>query len=409
MPESGPLQGVKILDLSRVLAGPYCTMNLADLGAEVIKVERPGVGDETREWGPPNQAGIASYFLSINRNKRSVAIDLSSDEGKDLARRLAQEADVIVENFKIGGARHLGLAYEDLSATNPGLIYCSISGFGSGREPSDRPGYDLIVQAESGLMSITGSPDGPPNRIGVALVDVLTGQQAAIGILSALHERDRTGKGQMIEVSLLDTSIASLVNIAQNALATGEDPPRIGPAHPSIVPYQLFEASDGHLLVAAGNDPAFERLCHVMGLDGLPQDDRFATNPERVTHRDALVPILSERFAERTVADWLAELEAAKIPCGKVRGVHDAISAAAAAGDPVTVDVEMELTDGQSEAIELIRQPIRFVSEPVVAPTEPPPRLGEHTAEVLSEQLELDSAEISRLAGAGVIECAQEV
>lgn len=405
MAEVGPLEGLKVLDLSRVLAGPFCTMNLADLGAEVIKIERPGVGDETREWGPPDQAGLASYFLSINRNKRSVAIDLSSDQGRELARRLADKADVVIENFKIGGAAHLGLAYEDLRASNPGLIYCSISGFGSGREPSDRPGYDLIVQAESGLMSITGSPDGPPQRIGVALVDVLTGQQAAIGILSALHARDRTGEGQRIEVSLLDTSIASLVNIAQTALATGEDPPRIGPAHPSIVPYQLFEASDGHLLVAAGNDAAFRRLCEVMELDSLPDDERFISNPDRVTHRDELIPILSKRFSERGVTEWLADLEEAKIPCGKVRGVHDAISAAASAGDPVTVGVEMDLPDGGTERIELIRQPLRFVSDPIDTDVSPPPRLGEHTAEVLAGELGLEAAEISDLEDAGVIEC----
>ncbi|MFM8527690.1 MAG: CaiB/BaiF CoA transferase family protein, partial [bacterium] len=261
MADELPLAGLKVLDLSRVLAGPYCTMNLADLGAEVIKVERPGVGDETRSWGPPDQAGVSSYFLSINRNKRSIAVDLSTERGRDLIKALASDADVLIENFKVGGAAGMGLGYGDLKGANPRLVYCAISGFGSTREPADRPGYDLIVQAESGLMSITGSPDGPPNRVGVALVDVLTGQQAAIGILSALHERERTGKGQMLEVSLLDASIASLVNIAQNALATGEDPPRIGPAHPSIVPYQLFEASDGHLMVAAANDPAFERLC----------------------------------------------------------------------------------------------------------------------------------------------------
>lgn len=397
-----PLAGLKVLDLSRVLAGPYCTMCLADLGAEVIKVERPGTGDETRTWGPPEQAGEAAYFLSINRNKRSVAIDLASAEGRQLAQRLASEADIVIENFKVGGAERMGLGYEELSRSNPALIYCAISGFGSSREPSDRPGYDLIVQAESGLMSITGSPDGPPNRVGVALVDVLTGQQCAIGILSALHERERTGRGQSIEVSLLDSSIASLVNIAQNALATGEDPPRIGPAHPSIVPYQLFEASDGHLMVAAANDPTFERLCEVMDLASLPGDERFATNPARVENREELVSILAERFSERGAEEWLSDLYRAKVPCGKVRGVKDAIEAAAAAGDPVTFEVEMKDRAGQTEPIELIKPPIRRLSSTASSPSSPPPRLGEHTVEVLTE-LGLAGDEISDLLDSGAV------
>lgn len=401
-----PLAGLRVLDLSRVLAGPYCTMNLADLGAEVIKVERPGVGDETRSWGPPDQVGISSYFLSINRNKRSIAVDLSTDRGRDLIKRLSTDTDVVIENFKAGGAAGMGLAYEDLREVNPGLIYCAISGFGSTRVPADRPGYDLIVQAESGLMSITGSADGPPNRVGVALVDVLTGQQAAIGILSALHERERTGKGQMLEVSLLDASIASLVNIAQNALATGEDPPRIGPAHPSIVPYQLFEASDGHLMVAAANDPAFERLCGAMGLDDLPTDARFSTNHSRVENREELVPKLSARFLQRRVEEWLSLLGEQKIPCGKVRGVHDAIVAAAEAGDPVTVEVEVESDRGAREQIQLVRQPIRFLSNSAEPRLDPPPRLGEHTIEVLTE-MGLSPEERSDLVESGVVSVPQ--
>lgn len=402
MAEALPLTGLRVLDLSRVLAGPFCTMNLADLGAEVIKVERPEVGDETRSWGPPDQAGISSYFLSINRNKRSIAVDLSTERGRDLIRELSSDADVVIENFKVGGAAAMGLGYEDLREANAGLIYCSISGFGSARVPADRPGYDLIVQAESGLMSITGSSDGPPNRVGVALVDVLTGQQAAIGILSALHERERTGKGQLLEVSLLDASIASLVNIAQNALATGADPPRIGPSHPSIVPYQLFEASDGHLMVAAANDPAFERLCVVIGLDDLASDARFSTNHSRVENREELVPLLSARFLERGVGEWLDLLAEQKIPCGKVRGVHDAIGAAAEAGDPVTVEVEVDSPSGTREQIQLIRQPIRFLSDPSEPRLDPPPRLGEHTVEILTE-MGLSSEETTDLIESGVV------
>lgn len=402
MSEGLPLDGVRVLDLSRVLAGPFATMTLADLGADVIKVERPGTGDETRSWGPPDQAGISSYFLSINRNKRSLAIDLATEEGIALVHRLAKSADVVIENFKPGGADRMGLGWDVLSTLNPGLVYCSISGFGSGRSPAHRPGYDLIIQAESGLMSITGSPDGPPERIGVALVDVLTGQQAAIGILAALRQRDQTGHGQLIEISLLDASIAALVNIAQNAIATGADPPRIGPAHPSIVPYQLFDTSDDQILIAAANDPTFERLCAALELDDLPADERFATNPDRVRNRDQLVPLLGERLLTRPAGEWLETLADAGVPSGKVRGVHDAIQAAAAAGEPVTVGVDIDTGDGGSETVELIRQPLRFVSGGFEIRHEAPPHLGEHSREILLEE-GLKPDEVDRLFEAGTI------
>ena len=330
---SAPLAGVRVADLSRVLAGPYCTMVLADLGADVVKVERPEGGDETRSWGPPFAGGEAAYYLSVNRGKRSCALDLSQPEGRALALELCAGADVVVENFKVGGADRLGVGYEQVRERNPRVVYCSITGFGSEREPRGRPGYDFVAQAESGLMSITGPEEGPPYKVGVALVDVLAGLHAAAAVLAALHG----GEGARIEVPLLDSGLAGLVNVAQNALVTGTDPERHGNAHPNIVPYQDFETSSGRIAVAAANDGLFRALCSVMGLDSLPEDGRFATNAGRVEHRRELIPLLEERFRERPAEDWLAELEAAGVPSGKVRSVPDALAAAAAAGRPATV------------------------------------------------------------------------
>ena len=319
-----------------MLAGPYCTMVLADLGADVVKVERPEGGDETRSWGPPFAGGEAAYYLSVNRGKRSCALDLSQPEGRALALELCAGADVVIENFKVGGADRLGVGYEQVRERNPRVVYCSITGFGSEREPRGRPGYDFVAQAESGLMSITGPEEGPPYKVGVALVDVLAGLHAASAVLAALHG----GEGARIEVPLLDSGLAGLVNVAQNALVTGTDPERHGNAHPNIVPYQDFETSSGRIAVAAANDGLFRALCSVMGLDSLPGDGRFATNAGRVEHRRELIPLLEERFRERPAEDWLAELEAAGVPSGKVRSVPDALAAAAAAGRPATVTVE---------------------------------------------------------------------
>ena len=283
-PGSAPLAGVRVADLSRVLAGPYCTMLLADLGADVVKVERPEGGDETRSWGPPFAGGEAAYYLSVNRSKRSCALDLSQPDGRALALELCAGADVVIENFKIGGAERLGVGYEQVRERNPRVVYCSITGFGSEREPRGRPGYDFVAQAESGLMSITGPEEGPPYKVGVALVDVLAGLHAAAAVLAALHG----GEGARIEVPLLDIGLAGLVNVAQNALVTGTDPERHGNAHPNIVPYQDFETSSGRIAVAAANDGLFRALCSAMGLDSLPQDARFATNAARVEHRREL-------------------------------------------------------------------------------------------------------------------------
>jgi crotonobetainyl-CoA:carnitine CoA-transferase CaiB-like acyl-CoA transferase len=378
---SPPLDGIRVLDLSRVLAGPYCTMALADLGADVIKVERPGSGDETRTWGPPYAGGEAAYYLSLNRGKRSCAIDLSGPEGRAAALRLAERSDVVVENFKVGGADRLGLGYEDVRAVNPSIVYCSITGFGRERKPVGRTGYDFVAQAESGLMHITGPADGEPYKVGVAVVDVLTGLNAAVAVLAALTRRARTGEGERIEVSLLDSALAALVNVGQNALVTGEEVTRHGNAHPNIVPYEPFRAADGWVAVAAPNDALFRRLCEVLGIPDVPDDPRFATNPERVRNREEMERVLGERFATRTAQEWLTALEGVGVPAGKIRGVREAIDAAAEAGEPATVTVDHP-TAGR---LELIRPAFRLASSEVPATSLPPPLLGQHTDEVLGE------------------------
>jgi crotonobetainyl-CoA:carnitine CoA-transferase CaiB-like acyl-CoA transferase len=375
-----PLAGVRVLDLSRVLAGPYCTMLLADLGADVIKIERPGSGDETRSWGPPFAGGEATYYLAVNRGKRSVALDLADPRAGTVIRRLVASSDVVVENFRAGVAERLGVGYDALRELRETLVYCSITGFGSRRGPIGRPGYDFIAQAECGLMSITGEPEGPPTKAGVALVDVLCGLHAAAGILAALRDRDRTGTGRRLEVSLLDSGIASLINVGQAALATGSEARRYGNAHPSIVPYEPFETATGWIAVAAANDGLWRRLCEACEQPRLLADERFATNPSRVAHREELVHALAEAFRTRTAEDWLVRLEAHGVPAGKVRGVHEAFEAAAAAGDPATVLVDHP-TIGE---LELVRSPIRL--QPALGERPgAPPLLGQHTVEVLEE------------------------
>jgi crotonobetainyl-CoA:carnitine CoA-transferase CaiB-like acyl-CoA transferase len=374
-----PLHGLRVLDLSRVLAGPYCTMLLADLGADVVKVERPGSGDETRSWGPPFVEGESAYHLAVNRGKRSVALDLTRERSRAAALRLATTADVVVENFRPGGAEALGVGYELLSQANGALVYCSITGFGA-REPAARPGYDFVIQAESGLMSITGEPDGPPAKVGVAIVDVLAGLNAAVAILAALRRRERTGQGEQVEVSLLDSALSGLVNVAQNVLITGREATRHGNAHASIAPYQPLRARDGLVAVAAANDGLFARLCGALGRDELVTDARFETNASRVEHRMELVEELERTLRTRPAAHWIETLTAAGVPAGKIRGVREALAAAEAAGEPATFAVD-HATAGP---LELVRTAPRFdAGEP--RPVLPPPLLGEHTRDVLHE------------------------
>ena len=373
-----PLEGILVADFSRVLAGPLCTMTLADLGARVIKVERPGTGDDTRSWGPPFSGTGATYFEAVNRNKESVCLDLADERGIRLARELALRADVLVENFKPGGLDKLGLGYAELSEANPGLVYASISGFGDegGR---DLPGYDFVVQALGGLMSITGEPGGTPMKAGVALVDVLTAKDAVTAVLAALLSRRATGRGTHVRLNLLSSLQGALANQAQAFLGAGVVPGRMGNAHPSIVPYQLLACEDVPLAVACGNDSQFARLARELGAPELALDERFATNSARVQHREELIPLLETYLAAAPAAHWQERLSRAGVPAGKVAGIDEGIAYAESLGlDPV-----LELTDSDgAPAWRQIRHPAQW--EPALAPrTDAPPRLGQHTEDVL--------------------------
>lgn len=376
--EAAPLAGVRVVDFSRVLAGPLATMILADLGADVIKVERPGTGDDTRGWGPPFVGEDAAYFLSLNRNKRSVALDLQSPRGAGAARALSRTADVVVENFRPGLMASFGLDYESLAADNPGLVYCSLVAFSEEGERASRPGYDIIVQALSGLMSFTGHPGGEPTKVGVALLDVIAGLYAANGIQAALLGRGRTGRGRKISVSLFEASVAALVNQAANYLLGGVVPGPMGNQHPNIVPYQLFETADRPFILAAGNDKLFRLTCEVAGRAELADDPAFSTNEARVRNRADLIPVLQEIFRTKPAAQWLAALEDMGVPCAPVRRLDEVFAS------PEGAAVIQEVEDPGRGALRLVADPIRLSGElPTVR--RPPPRLGEHTEEVLSE------------------------
>jgi crotonobetainyl-CoA:carnitine CoA-transferase CaiB-like acyl-CoA transferase len=372
-----PLEGIRVVDFSRVLAGPLCTMILGDLGADVVKVERPGSGDDTRAWGPPFLDEDAAYFLSLNRNKRSIAVDLQTDEGRGLARALATRADVVIENFRPGLMNQFGLSHETLSEDNPGLVFCSLTAFGEG-ESESRPGYDIIVQALSGLMSMTGEPGSRPVKVGVALLDVIAGLYAAIGIQAALVERAETGHGRRISVSLFDASVAALVNQAANYLVGGVVPVPMGNAHPNIVPYQLFESADRPFILAAGNDRLFQRTCKVLGREELARDPRFATNEARVRNRGELVPLLGELFSGRTADEWLGALEREGVPCAPVRKLDEVFAS------PEGAATVQEVYDPVRGSVRLVADPIR-ISGKLLPVRLPPPRLGEHTAALLEE------------------------
>ncbi len=391
------LNGIKVLDLSRVLAGPYCTQMLGDLGADVWKVESPK-GDETRAWGPPYLEGESTYYLSVNRNKRSIVVDLKNPEGVALVRELAGKADVLVENFKTGDLERYGLGYEQLKDADPRLIYTSITGFGHTGPRANEPGYDAAIQGMSGLMAMTGEADGPPTKLGVAWVDVLTGSHAATAIMGALFQRERTGQGRHIDISLLDVTMAAMVNQGQAALATGKAPAKLGTGHPSIVPYQALPTKEGWLSVAVGNDRQFERFAGALGLAELARDERFATNSARVAHRDELIPRLKEVLITRTRDEWLELLGAAGVPAAPVNTLPEALEDAQLKARGMIAGVEHSLLGD----LPMIQSPYGPALNEQL-PRRAPPLLGEHTRELLGEQLSLDQAAIDELVENGAV------
>ncbi len=405
----GPLSHIRVLDLSRVLAGPWAGQNLADLGAEVIKVERPGQGDDTRRWGPPYLKDAAgrdtsepAYYLSCNRGKKSIALDLATPEGQRLARELAAKCDILLENYKVGGLARFGLGYDDLEASHPHLIYCSITGFGQTGPCRERAGYDLIAQGMGGLMSITGEPDGAPGggpkRVGVAIADLFSGMYATIAVLAALARRERTGRGQHIDLALLDCQVAMLANQAMNYLTSGRPPPRMGNAHANVVPYQPFATADGQIIVAAGNDTQFAGLCAVIGRPELADDPDFATNAARIRNRERLLPMIAEQIKARTNREWQEELEAVGVPCGPINALDEVF----AEPQVRARGMRFELDHPLAGRVPMVASPMRFSDTPIEYHA-PPPLLGEHTDEVLGELLGLDAGEIARLRDGGVI------
>ena len=404
----GALSNLRVLDLSRILAGPWCAQLLGDLGAEVIKVERPGAGDDTRGWGPPfletedGEASDAAYFLCANRNKGSVTIDFTRPEGQALIRDLVRHCDIVIENFKVGGLKKYGLDYETLKAINPRLIYCSITGFGQAGPYAPRAGYDFLIQAMGGLMSITGRKEGEegagPQKVGVALTDILTGLYGAVGILAALAERERSGEGQYIDVSLLDVHVACLANQAMNYLVGGTSPVALGNSHPNIVPYQEFPTSDGHMVIAVGNDDQFARLCAALGDPALALDDRYRSNRGRVEHRASLVPRLELLTRQRTTADWVRLLEEVGVPCGPINNLEQVFA------DPQIVarGLKLDLPHPTTGSAPSVANPLRLSRTPVEYRSAPPV-LGSHTEQLLSDILGITNDQLKELRDAGIV------
>ena len=405
----GPLSHIRVLDLSRVLAGPWAGQNLADLGAEVIKVERPKTGDDSRAFGPPwlkNEAGEntkeASYYLAANRGKKSITIDLSKPEGQALVRDLAAQCDVLIENYKFGDLARYGLGYEDIAKVNPKLIYCSVTGFGQTGPYRERPGYDFMVQGMSGLMSVTGEPDGAtgggPMRVGIPIIDILTGMYASVAICAAVANRAETGKGQHLDLALLDTAMAFLSIQGMTYLTTGVAPGRIGNSHPTIVPYQVFPTADGNVVLACGNDNLFGKFCIAAGCSELVTDPRFAKNAGRVQNRDVLVPLLMQVFAKRTTAQWVEVLEQAGVPNGPINSIAQAFDEEQVRDRGMRFDLPHPTGDN----VPMIASPMKFSATPLAHNT-PPPTLGQHTDEILAAALNLNAAKIAELRAAGVI------
>ncbi|MYC97404.1 MAG: CoA transferase [Caldilineaceae bacterium SB0661_bin_32] len=397
------LTHITVLDLSRVLAGPYAAMTLGDYGAEVIKIEQPGRGDDSRHWGPPfTNGGQSAYFLCANRNKRGLTLNLKTEAGQKIFRQLAAQADVVVENFKAGGMERMGLSYESLRVDNPGLIYCAITGYGQTGPDRTLPGYDTVIQAQGGIMSITGPPsdgtDGEPFKVGVAIVDITAGLQAAVAILTALQHRDRTGEGQYIDIALYDTQLSWLANVASGYLLSGDPPRRYGNAHGTVVPYQTFATADGHLMLAVGNDSQFASLAEVVGEPSWANDERFSTNPARVHFRELLIPALADHFRQCATDEWIERLRAAGVPCGPVNDIPTALETPQAEHRQMVQTV----TDGYGDRIRLVG-PVPKLDRTPAQISRPPPLLGEHTNELLREKLAITEEEIDTLRNDGVV------
>ncbi len=400
-----PLQNIRILDITRALAGPYCTMMLGDLGADVIKIERPGVGDETRGWGPPfvgeaygPYPGESAYFIAANRNKRSVTVNIQSKEGQEIIGKLAGMSDALVENYRTGDLDKLGLGYNDLHNLNPKLIYCSVSGYGRTGPYADRPGYDAVIQGEGGMMSITGPVDGPPSRVGIPITDITSGMFAATAILAALRARDLTGEGQLVDISLFDSHIALLTNVASNYLVGGNPPRRLGNAHPNLVPYDSFRARDGWFILGVANEKQWGLLCDALDRADLKADKRFASNGKRVTNRAALVDELNKAFAQKNVDDWLADLVRAGLPCGRINSIPEVFA------HPQTQarDMILETEHASAGTVKLPGFPYKFSATPARL-QKPPPMLGQHTEEVLTSLLGYSREGVEELKGKGAV------